>query len=73
MYIDNRVLMPFAMPFAILGLARALWAASGLAWNPDPFAIALLLVFSITAGAIISMLLWAEEKKIGGFWIGRKP
>lgn len=73
MYIDNRILLPIVMPFAVVASLRAFWFFAGLTWSPEPVAISMAFVFSTMIGGMISAGLFIEEKKIGGFWIGKKP
>ena len=70
MYIDNRVLIPFALPFVLLALTRLMWLFAGAEWSaPGPIAGICLAAGTLT-GLIACVWMFEFDKKIGGFWVG---
>ena len=69
-YVDNRALIPFALPFALLAMARLLWLVAGAEWSDPSMAAGVCAMVGGMLGLPISIALFAEGIRIGGFWIG---
>lgn len=73
MKIDNRILLPFVCPFALLIVARTYWLISGATWDAE-LGGPLCFVVGGLVGTISSFVLWVTEQKIGHTVIGwKKP
>lgn len=72
MKIDNRLFIPLAMPFVILGMMRLLFLLAGAEWSEPEFAAA----FSLFTGGFIGVLvvvgLFINDIHLGHTTIGRK-
>ena len=71
-YIDNRVLIPFVLPFVLLVTVRLLWLVAGAEWSSPGSAAALCAIVGLLFGAGVTCLMLADGKEIGGFWIGAR-
>ena len=71
-YIDNRVLIPFVLPFVLLAMVRLLWFVAGAEWSAPDVAAGLCSFVGIVVGAAVTAVLFADGTEIGGFWIGRR-
>ena len=74
MKIDNRIFIPFAMPFVMLAFARALFFLAGAPWvEPAVTATAFLcLCIGGGAGALIAWGMFENKYTIGFIRIGGK-
>jgi hypothetical protein len=61
MTIDLKWLLPVVAPFALLGLARAVWFAAGAEWSQPAFAAFMSLLFGSICGGVTTAILWAED------------
>lgn len=71
MKIDLRILIPFAMPFAVLLVARLLWFCAGAEWSLPELGATISLIIGGTIGVVICGSLFAEDTRIGSITIGR--
>lgn len=72
MTIDLRILIPFVLPFILLGLTRALWWMAGAEWS-DPGAAAAISMFGgFVGGAFLAGCLADQRIEIGKITIGAK-
>lgn len=53
MTIDLKWLLPVVAPFAILGLARAVWFAAGAEWSDPTIAAAMSLIAGLLCGGAV--------------------
>jgi hypothetical protein len=72
MKIDNRILLPFALPFVLLGVTRLMWFVAGAEWAHPEVAATICMLGGICLGGIIMGALFDGEKSIGHITIGRR-
>ena len=72
MRIDFRLLLPLAVPLAIVFICRAVLFVAGVPWDGDiPDLVSFCaLFFGIVIGGTASVLLFCEGVDIGGFQVG---
>lgn len=73
MRIDNRIFIPFVLPFVLLGLFRALWFAAGAGWSDPTFAAIISLMSGLALGLLWCKSLFEKGIHLGHTTIGRKP
>jgi uncharacterized membrane protein len=71
MYIDNRIFIPFVMPFAVLLLIKLVFWAAGASSDPETVA-GVSLVFGGIIGCTVMVVLFEERISLGGFYIGKR-
>ena len=71
MKIDNRFLLPFVMPFVVLGMLRILWWVAGSDWSDPGLAAVSSMVVGTMAGTGTMAFLFAEEIEIGHITLGK--
>lgn len=70
MKIDNRIFIPFAMPFVVLAMIRALFFLAGAPWT-EPAVTAMLCFFiGGLAGVILAWVTFEQKYTIGFIQIG---
>lgn len=72
MKIDNRIFIPFAMPFVFLGMARVLWFLAGAEWSDPGGAAFMCMIAGVGLGGTIACLMMATGDTIGFIRIGGK-
>ena len=72
MKIDNRFLLPFAGPFVVLGLIRAVWWMAGAPWTEPELGAYLALTFGALGGGAAAAVLFQQGIEIGHIKIGGK-
>lgn len=72
MTIDNRLLLPFVMPFVMLFTTRLMWWAAGAAWTEPTVAAVFCTFIGAFIGLIAAIFMWEGDIEIGHIHIGRK-
>ena len=71
MKIDNRILLPFVMPFVLLGLFRVVWFVAGAAWTQPEVAAAFSLTIGSLLGGVFAGVLHEDGVTIGHITLWR--
>ena len=71
MTIDNRVLLPIAGPFVILGMIRLLCWLAGVEWSQPGIAVVMSIAIGGMGGLAIMAIMMDTGDTIGSFTIGK--
>jgi Fe2+ transport system protein B len=72
MKIDNRILLPFVAPFALLCVARLMWLVAGLQWQSPERVVMVALVLGWIFGLVAAMVAFINGTSLGHITIGKR-
>lgn len=71
MKIDNRIFIPFAMPFVMLAMIRALFFLAGAAWIEPAVTGMMFFLLGGFVGVFLTKFMFARKYTIGFIQIGK--